>query len=627
MQRFHGTRGWARRQRRGNSFLLVLGLLVALAAVGGTVYWTMFRGPSEVAVGPILHQVASGPFDYMVLEQGEVESSSSLELRCEVRSRGAGGGGITILKVLPEGTPVKKGDVLVELDSSALKQEQTQQQIAVNTSLALVIQAKKNLEAAEIALQEYTQGTFVQEQKVILGEKFVAEQNVRSAELSLDSSKRLAAKGIITPLQLEGAEFAKQKADNELDAALNKLKVLENLTKKKMETQLGSDVEIAKAKVAAEESSYRLEENKLKDIDEQVAKCTIIAPQDGQVVYANKFSQGRSGANAEFVVEAGSQVREQQPIIKLPNSKDMQVKALVNEARITLVRPGQPVTIRVDALKDQLIQGEVMKVNQYAEPGGWAGGNVKKYATFILIKNPPKDLRSGMNAEVRIHIERRQDALQLPVQALAEHRGHYFVLAKNGESYETREVTIASTNDKTAVVESGVKANDQVVMNPRAAKWLKLPDLKEPSLVKDVQLVKADGAGPDVKSAVTPDKAGGSGPGGPGGEPRKGGKGPGGPGGGNWTPPTAAQIVTRAFEADADKDDKLSAAEIATMNERSQSSYRDADTNKDGFVDRAEATVVAGNVVKMMRERMSAGGAGGPPGGGPPGGGPPGGGQ
>src|SRR5262249_55616708 len=152
------------------------------------------------------------------------------------------------------------------------------------------------------------------------------------------------------------------------------------------------------------------------------------------------------------------------------------------EARVTLVRPGLPVTIRVDALKDEFIEGEVTKVNQYAEPGSFSSGNIKKYATFVKIKNPPPDLRVGMNAEVRIHVERHPDALQVPVQALAELKNHFFTLVKNNDSYETREVTIGTTNDKVATIEKGLKEGDQVVMNPRGAGGLlKLPDLPDPA--------------------------------------------------------------------------------------------------------------------------------------------------
>ena len=178
----------------------------------------------------------------------------------------------------------------------------------------------------------------------------------------------------------------------------------------------------------------QLEQDKLKDIQDQITKCTIKATAAGQVVYANETDSFRSSSSSQFVVTPGAMVRERQVIIRLPNANDMQVKATVNEARVTLIRSGLPVSIRVDALKDEVIEGEVTKVNQYAEAGGFSTGNIKRYATIVKIKNPPPELRVGMNAEVRIHVERKPNALQIPVQALAELKGHYFTLAKAGKA-------------------------------------------------------------------------------------------------------------------------------------------------------------------------------------------------
>src|SRR6476646_10810491 len=100
-----------------------------------------------------------------------------------------------------------------------------------------------------------------------------------------------------------------------------------------------------------------------------------------------------------------------------------------------------PVSIRVEALEDEMLEGEVTKVNQFAEPAGhWT--TINKYAMTIRIKDPPQNLRVGMNAETWIHVEQASEALQLPVQALAESKGHFYSLVKNGEEYETREVEI-----------------------------------------------------------------------------------------------------------------------------------------------------------------------------------------
>ena len=580
-----------RHNRRGNAVLTILALLVVATGIGGAVYWTMFRGQEDKGPGPMVKQVSQGPYESVVLEQGEVESSSNIEIRCEVKGRN--GGGITILEVMPEGTLVKEGDLLVRLDSSALEQERLQQKIVVNTSEALVVQAKNTLDAAKISRREYLEGTFKQEEKLYLGEVFVAEQNLRSAQLSFDSAQRLAAKGILSPLQLEGAKYGVDNARNQLDAAQTKVEVLRKYTREKMLKQFDSDIATAEAKVRAEESSNQLELDKLKEIEDQIAKCVIKAPQNGQVVYANKYNSGRSGSSAEFVVEAGAMVREQQPIIRLPDAGNMQVKALINEARVTKVRPGLPVTIRVDALKDELMQGEVIKVNQYAEPSSWSSGSVKKYAALIRILNPPAALRTGMNAEARIHIERRPDALQVPVQALVDHKGHFFVLVQNGDQLETREVEVGSTNDKVAVIDKGLALTDNVVLNPRREAALQLPNLPDPAPANIAAIAAAPtnvkGPGPIAAAPV-----------GAGATTKK--KGPGGA-------ISVASMLERTLEADADKDGKLSKDEIAGVNERMRPRLEAADKNSDGFVDREELLPIMAATVARMKEMQAQQGA------------------
>lgn len=601
-------------RRTGNTFLLTLIVVVIVAAIALLGWWFFLRDTGKQGPQLITNVVSRGAYEFVVIEQGEVEAANATELKCEVKSRGAGGSGITILEVLPEGTTVKEGDVLVKLDSSALDQEKVTQQIKCNSQDALVVQARNTLEAAKIARTEYLEGTFKNEENLILGEVFVAEQALRTAETGLASAKRLKARNIITALQEEGAQYAVDKAKNDLKAAENKLLVLRKYTQAKMLKQFDTDIATADAKVKAEESSFQLEADKLKEIEDQITKCIIRAPNAGQVVYCNRYNSGRSGSSAEFVVEAGAIVREQQPIIRLPRSNEMRVKATVNEARITLVRPGLPVTIRVDALKDLPIHGEVEKVNPYAEPGSWSGGNVKKYATFIRITNPPPELRSGMNAEVRIYVERTSDALQVPVQALAEHKGKFFALVKSGGKYETREVSISSTNDKVAVISNGLAEKDEVIMNPRGqSAMLVLPNLPDPTPAQLADIPRAAGAA----AVTTASLGGGIAPGG--GSPAEGGdrsksKGK-GKGKGNFSP---TMMVDRALESgDADKDGKISTAELASLDDRAKQMLTGADANADGFMDRAEMTTAASAAMARFRQQMeAAGGGGGPPAGG-----------
>jgi RND family efflux transporter MFP subunit len=406
-----------------------------------------------------------------------VESASNTEIRSQVQARS---GSITILDVVPEGTVVKKGDVVVELDASNLKLDENAQQILVSTRQSLLAEAENTLRAAKIARTEYEQGLFVSQEKLLLSELFLAERALATAQGSLDSSKVLLEKGIVTSLQVAAAQAGYDDATNKLTVAQVNLKTLRELTKEKELTLLDAAMASAEANVKAQQKSLQLELDRLQDIQDQIAKCTIRAPASGQVVYANENASFYGNSQSAFVVTPGATVRERQTLIWLPNSEFMQIKATVNEARVTLIRPGMPVSVRVDALRDELIEGVVTKVGQFAEYAGFSSGGIKKYATIVKIKDPPQGLRVGMNAEVRIHVEQEPSALQVPVQALAESKGRFFSLVKTDEDYETREVEISSTNDKVATIETGLAEGDEVVLNPRAAgDLLKLPNIPE----------------------------------------------------------------------------------------------------------------------------------------------------
>ena len=583
--------------------------LLAISGLSAGGYWWYQNQKSmdyEGSQEPMLHNVAEGPFDHIVLEQGEIESSSNNEVKCEVKGRG--GSGTPILTVIAEGTLVKKGETLCQLDSSALEQESKNQRIVVSSAESSVISSEAAVNKAVIARQEYLEGTFLTERKAILSEIAVAQQSLRKAELSLQSAERLAAKGTLKPLQIEAEQFSVENAKSTLESAQGRLRVLDELTKAKMLVQYDADIETTRAKLESDKNTLVEEKNKLEEIDTQIKACTIKAPADGQVVYANK-SSGRGGS--EFIVEPGALVREQQTIFLLPDPTRMQVKAKINESRISLIREGMPVKIRVNAVENELL-GRVFKVNKYAEPGNWWGSNVKEYATYVQIIDPPETIRTGMTAEVRIFVEQIDKALQIPVHAVYEAKRHHFVLVRGKDKWDTREIKIGATNDKFVTVKDGVVANDDVVLDPRNhLDKMNIPEFEDED---DRSKLVAMSNEPMPKSAPAGAGAPGAGAGGPGAGGGAAGAGAGGPGAGRpgaqGGAPSADSIVTIMMQRlDTNSDGSISQEEAAAE-ERVKNSFSDYDSNKDGKVDRAELSTV-------LRKRMAAmsGGAGGPPGG------------
>lgn len=538
------------RQRTASSTVVGVSMIAALVvAAGGGIYWWAQRNGSTDGTDALLHTVARKDFELTVTERGEIESFDVTEVRSLVKSNNSAGA--AILRIVPEGTEVQPGDFLVELDSSALEAERTTQLIAVNTAKAAEVEAHNLYETAKIAKLEYLEGTYLLERQTYESEQFVAEENLSRAKDYYLYSQKMAAKGYVNELQLEADRFAVEKANKDLEAAKKKLEVLDAHTKPKMMTQLESDILIGQAKWEAAQNSLKLEQEKLADIEDQIAKCMILAPQAGIVKYAHETD--RRG-DQEFIVEEGALIRERQTIIQLPNAASMQVKLTINESLVRYVQPGLPAKISLVGAGDHVLRGTVQKVNQYPEASGWRRANVKEYLAYVSVDESVPELRSGLTASVTIQAARVPDALQVPVQAIYAHGDHMYCFAYDAGNWEAREVKPGPTNDKFFVIESGLAEGDRVALNPRGYKdRVTLPELSPEEQQRAVRLGPTglmedeeidDGMTGPPDGAAGLDRSGDFGPPrqGPGGFPRggRGRGGRGGPGSGQMGPPAPA---------------------------------------------------------------------------------------
>ncbi|WDQ18782.1 HlyD family secretion protein [Rhodopirellula sp. P2] len=507
---------------------IMIGLLICLILLGVGGYFGYQRyvaQKSQISIDDlIVTKTTKAAFDHTVIEQGEIESSSNTEIVCQIESRG--GSGTSILWVIDEGSRVRKGDKLVELDSSNLEVELKEDRIQVITAEANVATASALVEQAKIAREEYLEGVFKTDEKTIQSEIAVAEQELRKAQLAIGSTERLVAKGLVKSLQLEADKFALANARNQLESAEARLKVLQNLTRRKMLVQFDSDIDAAEATLSAARAELLSEQQELGEVEQQIQHCVIYAPTDGVVVHANKYSS--RGGNAEFVVEAGAQVRERQAIIELPDPTRMQVRCKVNESRITLLKKGMPAKIRLDALPDVVLKGRVTKVNRYAEPGSWFSSSVKEYATTIEIIDPPEVIRTGMTTAVEIFIQQIPEATQVPIQGLYEHGGNMYSLVQTGPmEFETRKVEVGAINDTMGHILSGLEPGEQVILNLREhLNLLDLPEIiaEDNSEMRDIRETAPTDTEDASDTEASPDGKPGAGP--PGGG-RPGGRKPG----------------------------------------------------------------------------------------------------
>ena len=437
-------------------FWILIPLFVVILIAGAGYYsWSQLGGTSQEAA-PQMVAVKRELFIHEILERGSVDSASNIEVRCEVESAG----GLTIISVIPEGTIVKKGDLLVELDSSTLSENVVKQQIAVNNSEATVAKSEADLRTAELTYKEYDEGKFKESLITIQNKIATAKEKERNAMANVKFNQRLLQRGYITEIQAQADEFSLSQANNELAAAELELAVLQTYTREKTNTQNQATIDSAKAKLRADEKSLELDKERLRHLEEQLSKCKIYAPQDGQVVYFQ-----HRWAGEEDMIKEGKKVYEREILIRLPDPTQMQVRGLVNEANIRLVKVGQKATVRLEAFANQEFAGEVRTVNDYPERGGWMGGTMsKEYMTIIRILDPPEGIKPGLTAEARITVNEMSDALTLPVQAVFEYQKKMHVVTYNAGRWGMKEVKAGPTNDKQVIILEGLDEGEEVVL-------------------------------------------------------------------------------------------------------------------------------------------------------------------
>jgi RND family efflux transporter MFP subunit len=402
--------------------------------------------------------VKAGPLPITVEERGNLESSQNVDVYCNVE------GGTTIIKITAEGVKVKKGDIICQLDSAALSDQLVNQRITTKSAEANYLNAKLTREVAEIAVTEYVEGVYVQELQSVDGEIALAKSDLVRSQDRQEWAERMYKKGYVSKATKISEDLNLEKAKFALEQAQSKRDVLVKYTRDKTIKELDSEVKKAHSDELAKEATFELEKQKEDKLEKQIKNCTLVAPIDGLVVYANDPS--RMWGSNQSQIEEGATVREHQKIISIPDINQMQVNAKVHEAQVKVIDSGLKTQIRVDAFSDQQLMGVVTEVAPLPDPSNIFSSDIKVYTTRIRIENPLPGLKPGMSAQVKILVNQLENVLSVPVQAILPYNGKDHVTKKVGDRYERTEVTLGESNDKFVQVTKGLADGDVVVLNP-----------------------------------------------------------------------------------------------------------------------------------------------------------------
>ena len=220
--------------------------------------------------------------------------------------------------------------------------------------------------------------------------------------------------------------------------------------------QVSAESTLRTARQTLARATKRLEESKA-----DLELCTIRATSPGLVVYEPQPQWSNSGP-----IQAGSEIRQGQVVIQLPDLSKMVVKVRIHESQIDTVEVGQRAQVTIDAMPGQVFMGTVTRKSFLPDSQRrWMNEGVKVYATEITLDETSDNLRPGMNATAEITAERVENVLYVPCQSVyTDEKEHHFCYL--AEEKRPVLVTLGRRNRVFVEITSGLSANDVILMNP-----------------------------------------------------------------------------------------------------------------------------------------------------------------
>jgi HlyD family secretion protein len=473
------------RRRLAMVLVPILGAALAVGAYWTYVKFTSRAGPS--LVGAKFFSVTPTDMEIKVSKDGELQAVNNIDIQCQVE------GGSTIVQIVKEGASVKKGDVLVVLDSSLIRQKMDDAQLALQTAEADVTTAKEmldiqqsqnaanldaakvDLELAKLAVQQYTEGTYPADLQTAKTTLEMAKITVANKEDDLKQTRELYAKNFVTLADVKTAELNLTTVQNDMKKAESALLVLEKYTHTMEIAAKNSYLAQAEQKLArtqhenasnllqkradyeAKEQKLALMKRQFARLQEQLDNTTIKAPAEGLVVYA----QNR---DSSAPIQEGTQVRERQILLRLPDTTAMKAVIKVNESQVSRLSPGQRANVKVTGVPE-LIPATVTKISPVADSSQrWWNPDVREYPVELTLEWTPQNLKPGIGCQSEILVDSIPNALAVPLAALYSQGTDNFVFVHKADQAEARRVSIGQANETHARVTQGLTGGEEVLL-------------------------------------------------------------------------------------------------------------------------------------------------------------------
>lgn len=408
------------RQSRKPVFIGTTVILATALAFGS---YRLFGSPAKFPLG---HVQRKDFVEYVELK-GQVKA-----MRSDIIIAPYSAGDLQIMKLAGNGDKVKKGDTLVEFDTTTIKQKLAQDQSALKSAEAEIAQSQANAKLKEE--QDVTD---------VMAAKFAVEK------ARLDASKQ----EILSRIEGEQAKLKLADAQQKLMEGQSKLDANRSAAK--------ADVFTLQQK--RNQAAYLVTQDQ-----RAVEALTLRAPLAGVVTLQSHWQP----PNSMTVFRAGDRTSPGVALAELPDPSSLKITARVEETQRGQLQAGQSASIHLDAVPDQNFDAKVDSISPTASLDFTAGWPIpRNFSLELSLANSDARLTPGMAAVVRIAVDKVQNGTVISAAGLFRKSGHTVAYRRRGTKFEEVEVDVLRRSGDEVLLARGLEPGDQIALeDPTLAK-------------------------------------------------------------------------------------------------------------------------------------------------------------
>jgi multidrug efflux pump subunit AcrA (membrane-fusion protein) len=393
--------------------------IAALSATGAAA--RRWSKDGAAAAGAPTAVVTKGTFVDFLQLRGEIRPVRSVVLTAP-----SSGTDLQIVDIVKNGATVSAGDVVAEFDPTVLQRTR-------ETKESELKQAESEIARADAELT----------------------RRVQSARSELDEARQAVQRA---RLDVQGNELRPRIEAEELVLTLSNAEAHVRELEQKVEGErIAASADVAIARQKRDKAQYDVSET-----DRILASLKIHAPAGGAVSLLPNFRAGSPFSRAAPEFKRGDRAWFGAAIAELPDLSAVQMTARVDEFDRGRLQPRSAVRVRVDAVPDRELAGELQEISVIAKPDFSAWPPVRNFDLIIALTDSDPRLRSGMSGAARIELDRLPNVLLVPVGAIFQRGSATVAYVASGGALESRPVMVLRRGRDQIAIASGLREGERV---------------------------------------------------------------------------------------------------------------------------------------------------------------------